>query len=319
MILRSLDWLARHASWLIAGGLFIGIVFPDLARLFRPAVGPSVFILMVATVLRVDWSNMAGYLSRPIITGIVVAWLLLGAPLIVWAATQAIVLPDGLARALVLTACSPVLVAVPTFALLLGLDAALGLIAVIATSLLQPVLQPPLALVLLGLELDISATQLMQRLAVFIGGAFLVALVIRWLAGRERLARLGGPISGVAVLMLIVFGIGVVDGLTVTALAQPGRIMLFGLCAFAANFGLQAIGGLLFLGLARGGSLDRRQALTTALATGNRNLAVLVAVLGDNADPDLLLFLAVNQFPMYFVPALLGPIYRRLLPGETKR
>jgi BASS family bile acid:Na+ symporter len=157
----------------------------------------------------------------------------------------------------------------------------------------------------------------MQRLAVFVGGAFVVALVIRWLAGNERVTRLGGPISGIAVLMLIVFGIGVVDGVTETMLMQPGRVLLFALCAFIANFGLQAIGGLLFLGLVRAGTLDRRQALTTALATGNRNLAVLVAVLGDNADADLLLFLAVNQFPMYFVPVLLGPIYRRLLRREN--
>jgi BASS family bile acid:Na+ symporter len=68
-----------------------------------------------------------------------------------------------------------------------------------------------------------------------------------------------------------------------------------------------------FLYAAPSGTFDRRQALTTALATGNRNLAVLVAVLGANADADLLLFLAVNQFPMYFVPVLLGPVYRRLL------
>ena len=165
VILKSLDWLARHASWLIAGGLFIGIVSPDLARLFRPVVGPSVFVLMVATVLRIDWDRVAAYVRRPTAAAIAVAWLLLGAPLIVWAATQAVSLPDGLSRALVLTACSPVLVAVPTFAVMLGLDAAFALIAVIATSLLQPVLQPPLALMLLGLELDISAAQLMQRLA----------------------------------------------------------------------------------------------------------------------------------------------------------
>ncbi len=319
MILRAFDWLARHASWLIAGGLFIGIVLPDLARVFRPVVGPTVFVLMVATVLRIDWSKAFLYVRRPVPAAIVVVWLLLGAPLIVWGATHLVTLPEGLARALVLTACSPVLIAVPTFALLLGLDAAFGLIAVLATSLLQPVLQPPLALVLLGLELDISLVQLMNRLAIFVGGAFLVALALRWLVGGERLARNGGAISGAAVLMLIVFGVGVVDGLTETALTQPHRIALFGLCAFAMNFGLQAIGGILFLGLAKAGLLDRRQALTAALATGNRNLAVLVAVLGGNADADLFLFLAVNQFPMYFVPALLGPIYRRLLRTDGTR
>lgn len=313
MILRTLDWLARHASWLIAAALFVGMALPDLARLLKPLIGPSVFVLLIATVLRIDWSKALAHARRPGRAAIVVVWLLLGAPFLMWAATRLIALPDGLTRALVLNACSPVLTAVPTFALLLGLDAALALVAMLATSVLQPVFQPPLALALLGIELDISVTQLMIRLGLFIGGAFATALIVRMLAGRARLERVGGPISGIAVLMLIVFGIGVVDGLTETVLARPAYALTFLLAAFAANFGLQAIGGLLFLGLARTGIVERREALTTALATGNRNLAILVAVLGDGADPDLFLFLAVNQFPMYFVPALLGPIYGRLL------
>src|SRR5690606_10161968 len=168
---------------------------------------------------------------------------------------------------------------------LLGHDRELALVALLVTSALQPVLQPLLALALLGIELDIRITQLMIRLGLFIGGAFAVAFFVYMLAGRARLERVAGPVSGVAVLMLIVFGIGVVDGLTETVLARPGHALTFLLAAFAANFGLQIAGGLVFLGLARAGVVGRRQALTTALATGNRNLAILIAVLGDSAAP----------------------------------
>jgi BASS family bile acid:Na+ symporter len=59
----------------------------------------------------------------------------------------------------------------------------------------------------------------------------------------------------------------------------------------------------------------RRAGLTTALTGGCRNLASLVAVLGAAATPELLLFLADGQYPIYFVPAVLGPLYRRLLQG----
>ena len=227
-------------------------------------------------------------------------------------------MPDGLSRALVLTACSPVLIAVPTFAVLLGLDAAFALIAVIATSLLQPVLQPPLALLLLGLELDISAAQLMQRLAVFVGGAFAVALVIRWLAGTERLTRLGGPISGDRRADAdrlrhrrgrwrdrdVAEGAGPRPPLRAVRLHREFRLAGDRRPRVSRPRRPRE-------------RFDRRQTLTAALATGNRNLAVLVAVLGGNADSDLLLFLAVNQFPMYFVPVLLGPVYRRLLARGT--
>lgn len=312
MILRALDWLSRRGAWMIAGGLLIGIASPDLARLCKPTIGPAVFVLMVATVVRIDWPKSIAYARRPALASVVVLWLQVAAPVLVWLATRVIPLPEGLTRALVLTACSPVLTAVPTFAMMLGLDAALALVAMIATSLLQPFLQPPLALLLLGIELDVSVGQLMLRLGIFIAGGFAVALAIRLVAGDARIARANGPLGGVAVLMLILFGIGAMDGLTDTVLRQPAYTGLFLVAAFAANFLLQLIGGIVFLALARADVVSRPQALTTALATGNRNLAILVAVLGSGADMDLYLFLAVNQFPMYFVPLLLGPIYRSL-------
>lgn len=317
MILRALDWLSRHGAWVIAGGLFVGLALPGLARLCKPILGPVVFVLLVATVLRIDWSKTLGYARNPKVAVLMLAWLLVAAPLLVWGATCLLVLPDGLVRALVLTACSPVLTAVPTFALMLGLDGALALIAMVATSLLQPFLQPPLALLLLGVHLDISLGQLMVRLGIFIVGGFAAALALRFVMGRERLARNREAINGVAMLMLILFGIGAVDGLTDTVLQRPGYALLFASAAFIANFTLQFIGGVVFLALAPAGVVSTPQALTTALATGNRNLAILVAVLGSSADADLYLFLAVNQFPMYFVPVLLGPIYRRCLAGRS--
>jgi BASS family bile acid:Na+ symporter len=316
VIAGALAWLARHGSWLIGGCLFIGLALPDLARLCKPLIGPAVFVLLVATLLRIDWSQALAQARRPAPTAIMIAWLLLGAPLAMWLVLHAVALPDGLARALVLTASSPVLTAIPTFALLLGLDAALALVAMLTTSLLQPILQPPLALALLGVELDVGLGALMSRLGMFVGGAFAVALLVRWLAGPRRIERAAAPISGVAVLMLVLFGIGVVDGLTETILARPTHALIFAAGAFAGNFGLQIVGGIAFWLLARAGLFERRQALTIALASGNRNLAVLVAVLGPAADADLFLFLAVNQFPMYFVPALLGPVYRRVLAWD---
>jgi BASS family bile acid:Na+ symporter len=316
MILRPLEWLSRHGAWVMTAGLFMGLAWPDLARLCKPALGPVVFVLLVSTVLRVDWAKTASYARHPTVALLVLIWLLVATPLLVWLATQAIAMPEGLARALVLTASSPVLTAVPTFALMVGLDAALALILMLATSLLQPFLQPPLALLLLGIELDISVSRLMTRLGVFIVGGFATALAIRLLAGRERIARFDEATGGISVLMLIAFGIAVVDGLTETILQRPGYALLFLVASFLANFVLQFIGAIVFVGLARTGLVTRTQALTAGLATGNRNLAVLVAVLGSSADADLFLFLAVNQFPMYFVPVLLGPIYSRFLPGR---
>ena len=59
--------------------------------------------------------------------------------------------------------------------------------------------------------------------------------------------------------------------------------------------------------------LDRRTALTAGYCSGGRHNALLMAVLPVTADPDIFLFIAAVQFPIYLMPALLQPFYRRLL------
>jgi BASS family bile acid:Na+ symporter len=313
LVSKPLEWMARRASPLLAVALFIGIALPDLARLFKPLIGPSVVVLLIATLLRIDWPQALAYARRPGRVLVVVAWLALGAPLVMAAAVRLIAPPEMLGHALVLMASSPVLISVPTFALMLGLDAPLALVAMVVTSALQPFVQPPLTLALLGVELNIGVAPLMARLAFLVGGSFVAALLIRGIAGRKRIEQAAAPIGGLAVLMLIVFGIGIMDGVTAMLLDRPGHVLLFLGTAFAGNFALQAIGAVLFWGLCRGGVVDWRQGLTAALASGNRNLAILVAALGPSIHPDLLLYLAMGQFPMFLVPAVLGPVYRMLL------
>ena len=302
-----LEATARRASPILVGALVVGVALPGVAAAFRPLVAPAVVALLVANMLRIDWRETVRPLASPRRALPLLAWIMLGVPLATAAALHVLPVPPGLAQALLLTASSPVLTSVPAFALMIGLDGALALFAMLATTLLQPVVQPPLLAWLLGIELDLPIGALMLRLAAFIGGATAIAALIRLVAGAERLRRRDEAIAGITVVALVVFGIGVMDGLTATLLAEPARVALFLAVGFAANFGWQALGALVFA------AAERRAGLTAALAGGNRNLANIVAVLGPAASPDLLLYLAVGQFPLYVIPALAGPAYRRLL------
>jgi BASS family bile acid:Na+ symporter len=313
MLVRGFEFLERHGAVLLVVGLAVGVAVQPLAALLNPLVMPAVMVLLTATVLRLDWGQVFQRLRSPGLPLVIVAWLMIGAPLVMWAAIEIAEPPAALRGPLVLVASSPVLISVPAFALMMGLDGPLALVVMVATSLLQPLVQPPLALALVGVKLDVSLGELMLRLALLIGGSFVAAGVIRRLAGEARLKRQGPAIGGVAVLMLVVFGIGVMDGLTAQLLAEPGRVLLFLAAVFVANFGLQAVGALVFWAASGTWRMSGREGLTAALATGNRNLATLVAALGGSAGPDLVLFLACNQFPLYIIPSVGGPIYRVLL------
>ena len=305
-MIRLLEALGRHAAPVLALSLFVGLLLPDLASALRPLVAPAIVGLMVCNVMRVDWRRIADVLARPRRAIAALLWVMLGVTLVAAGVLAPLPLPQPLKEAVLLTVSSPVLTAVPTFVLMMGLDGALALFTVIASSLLQPLVQPPVVYWLLGLSLDLPLGQLMLRLAIFILAGFAIGATLRRIIGPTRVDSQGKAIGGAAVALLIVFGIGVMDGTTALILSDPGLVLLYLAVGFAANLVLQVAGIVLFWPMARDAGL------TVALVGGCRNLANLVAVLGPAASPELALFLAVGQFPLYFVPAICGPAYRRL-------
>ncbi len=307
MLTSAFEWLDRRAAPLLAVALLVGLALPDLAAALRPFLTPAVIGLLASALLRIDWRQVRAYVRRPLLAALMLAWLLVITPVVVWLVMRAVPLPATLVTALMLWSSSPVITAVPAFALLFGLDAAFALIAMLATSLLQPVIQPPLVSALLGIELEIGTAALMGRLALIVGAAVALAGAIGWSLGARRVRHAASPIGGIAVTMLIVFAIGVMDGVTAALSQDPARVLLFIAAAFVVSLALQGAGALAFW------RTGRRVALAVALASGNRNMAILIAALGEAAHPDFGLFFACVQFPIYLMPALLGPVYRKLL------
>jgi BASS family bile acid:Na+ symporter len=153
----------------------------------------------------------------------------------------------------------------------------------------------------------------MARLAVIIGGAFLSAYLIRRFAGPARVRAAGRQLDGLVVLVMLVFAIAIMDGATAAIQATPEKALVWIIAAFIANPGLQLAGALVF------SPLGLRRALTLGLLSGNCNMGLLLASLPPDSDPDVQLFFALAQLPMYTLPALALPIYKRLLAMAKSR
>ncbi|MDX1709799.1 MAG: hypothetical protein R3316_01520 [Rhodovibrionaceae bacterium] len=204
-------------------------------------------------------------------------------------------------------AAAPPILAAAAIALLLGLDGALALVAGLVATLLTPITLPPLALALLGLDLEIGVFDFMGRLALIIGIAFAAAFVIRRTLGPGKIAELARPLDGLVVILLLIFAVAIMDGVTATLLERPRVVLLWLAAAFLANPVLQV------LGMAAFAWLGRRGALTAGLITGNCNMGLILAALPPEADFEVTLYFAVAQIPMYMLPAIILPLYRRLL------
>lgn len=299
--------LSRHAATVLAVGVFVGLGLPELAAWMRPLLPPAVAGLLFLALLRVDWPELLRHLSRPLIGALLGVWFLLATPLLVWLGVTILDFDSGLATALILAASCPPIVSGPAMALLLRLDAPLMLVSVVSASLLAPFSVVAVSSWLIGVDLGIDPVALFLRLALLIGGCVLAALAVRRWLGGQRLVRGREYFDAVSVVLLLVFAIAIMDGVTFLVIHDPRRVLGFIFAAFAVNLLLQ------LLGAAVAAAMGRRAALTVGFASGNRNMGLLLAVLPAEAAPDAMLFFAVAQLPIYILPALLGPAYRRWL------
>jgi predicted Na+-dependent transporter len=308
---QLLGRLGRRATTLLPFSLAIGLVFQSAAAFTRPLVGPLAILLLMLALIRTDWPRVRLLLARPWLAIALAVANLLVVPLIVWPIWQALGLWPGLVAALCLSAMAPGIISATTTAAFLRLDSSLALLVTLFTNFLVPFTLPPLALWLLGLDLKLSVGDLSLRLAFIIGTALAGALVVRAVMGGPRLRRSATAIDGLSVIVLMVFAVPLMDGIVARAEADPWKLAGFVGGAFAGMLLCNVVMALLTLPF-----LDRRTALTAGYCSGGRHNALLMAVLPITADPDIFLFIAAVQVPIYIIPTLLQPLYRRLLREE---
>ena len=309
---RTFDFLGQHATLFLAGGVLLGLLLPPLAALARPMLIPGLLIPLVIALLRLDWDALAAYARRPGLVALITVALLLASPALMWLVLKAFSLPPALVQGLTLMAAASPIVSCAAISLILGLDAALAVVVVVVTTALIPFSLPMVALWLLGLRLDINLHTFMLRLALMVGGAFAAALALRRLVPRQKLQANARMLDGASVASLVMFALAIMDGVTAVALARPGYVVLVTVAAFVANVLLQAIGTLAAL------RLGMRSAITVGLMAGNCNMGLVMVALADKANFDVIVFFAMAQIPMYMLPALLSPVYRRLLAGAQR-
>jgi BASS family bile acid:Na+ symporter len=306
-VVHALRLMGGRATTFLPLSLAVGLLFQNVAAAARPLLWPLAVALLMLALVRTDWSRLSTLLRRPVLAIVLALANLIAVPLIVWPIWQTVGLWPGLIAALCLSAMAPGIIAAAATAALLRLDSSLALLLTLFTNFLVPFTLPPLALWLLGLDLRISALDLSLRLALVVVLAGVGALAIRRLLG-SRLSDHGTTFDGLSLIVLIVFAIPLMDGVVARAAAEPLRFAGFVAGAFA---GMLLCNLVMVLGTWP--FLDRRTALTAGYCSGGRHNALLMAVLPASVDADIFLFIAAVQFPIYLIPTLLQPIYRRLL------
>lgn len=302
---------------LMAAGVLLGLAVPQLAALAKPLLVPALVIPLSLALVRLDWGATSAWRARPALLARLVAWLLVVSPLAVAALVavlRTVGLPAPLGDALILMAAASPIVSSVAIALFVGLDASLAVVVVLLATALVPITLPPLAALLAGVAVEMGLPDFVLRLAGLVGAAFVAAWLMRRVLPAATLVARREHIDGLAVVNLVVFAVAIMDGVTAFALQSPAYVAMALVAAFTCNLLLQAAGYLVFR------RLGRREALTVALLSGNCNMGLVLVALQGRASFEVTVFFALAQIPMYTLPALLAPGYRRLLagaPGDT--
>lgn len=312
--MRILAFAGRHATSFMAAGVLLGLVVPPLATLARPLLVPTLLIPLALALVRLDWSAAAAWRHRSGTVALLLVWILVVSPVLVWLITGGLAragFPQPLAHALVLMAASSPIVSNVALALLLRLDAPLAVVVVLAGTALVPLTLPLAAEALVGMTIEMPLAAFMGRLALLVGSAFAAAWLVRRVVPASAIAARHELLDGLTVINLLLFGLAIMDGVTAYAFERPGYVVLAILAAYAFNLLLQAAGGLAFH------SLGTTRALTVALLAGNCNMGLVLVALDGRASFDVTVFFALAQIPMYTLPALLRPVYARLTGRES--
>ena len=301
-----LSFIGRHAAGALPAGVVIGLAVPALAEWMRPMLVPALLVPLTLSLVRIPSNRIVTAFKRWGAVTITAIWILLASPVLIWLTLRLVVLPEPVAMAALITAAAPPVTACAAIAVFLRLDAAVVVVATVVTMLLAPLTLPPVVLYLAGLEVKVQLWQLSLRLAGFIFAAFALAMIIKKMMGQARVDRQAALLDGLSVIFVSIFIIGLMHGVTALAVRQPWFVFQTFVVASLLVLGLYVVSTLLFW------RLGPPTAMAVGLVSGNCNMGLMYLVLADQAALDLLIFFAIGQIPMYFLPSLMAPLAARL-------
>jgi predicted Na+-dependent transporter len=284
--------------------VLLGLAVPALAEAASPLMGVAVFIFTTGAFLKVDRASFAVELSNKARVAATLAWSTLGVPLLMLGVVR-VARPDPeLAQGLLLCALAPPVGAAAAIAAMLRLNATLALLATVLQTALTPLYLPALSLWLAGYHLSIDPTDMTLRLLAIVGGAGLVAVLLRRFAG-TFVRNNPDAMTGIAVLGLLLVALGAMRDMQSYLMTSPGTVAV----AFLMNIGFQAVGASLF---AAAGSVRAR---TVGLLTGNRNVMLVWVAAGASLfdHQHIRLLLAMSLLPIFMLPAIRTWIERGVL------
>lgn len=302
---KMLNFIGLNGTLIMPIGVVVGLLFPSLTQLTRPMAESIVIFMLIVSIYRLNPNSIKEKLHDFKIIGIGILWLLLLMPVITFMIGYLIGIPSGLLAVITAWSACPPLVSMPGLAILIGLDGAVALLVMIGGTLLFTVSLPIILSALVGQSIGLNPLSMALELFSIVSISFLIGQGLRWSVGITRAHASEGAADGILVISMALFAVTIMGGLHEAWANEPERLPLFVSVAVIISASAQIFNAIIFQ------RLNRRTGGAIALASGSRNLALLIPIASGTFAEDLWIFIAVIQIPIYFLPIISKPLYQK--------
>lgn len=293
------------SSVFIALAMLVGLLSPMISAYLFDYLFHFLFLVVVLSFCTLNANILHIGSSVSNTTWMAMAWQMGGIPSI---ATMACFLlnADYVTTAVIIaTTTAGSVFASPALAHLVGLDQSMAIRKMLLSTALMPV-----ALLFFGqlngiLSVDVSIFSYLQHVVFFLLLPMVLA-VMYWEAspriGRQHAASMNRIMHWAATTAMMGFCCGMMSKLHGEGAAHHQQLIHYILLVAALVIAIYVVTGLVFA------PLGRKPALTLGMLAANRNVALSYALISDVLPSDVLVYVAIAQFPIF-----LSPIFVRLL------
>lgn len=194
----------KYFSLIIAIGAILGLIFPSIGSSFTFLVMPSLFVLMIFTVLKIDFYKIIHSIKKPIplIVAVIISYVFL--PAILYFLSDILHLNEKAKLSVMFSALAPTILSAPYFVSIMKGDVEFSFVLSVVITLLAPFLIPLELYYVFGESIDFPYMDVFESIFIII----FIPIIIVYVAKKffvSLIAKLSSHESSVTAFMFFIF------------------------------------------------------------------------------------------------------------------
>jgi predicted Na+-dependent transporter len=296
---------------LLAAAVLSGLAFPQLTVLFAPYALPSLFIMILCSLLPMARLELDEVFSLEPAAWRIVMWQLFVLPTIIIAAAHLGRFSANVIALMAVTACAGSLFASPVLADLLGLNRGRALRCMILSTFIMPFSYFVFLDVVLHSSFNLHFGEFIGRSGIFLllpTGLFLLYSAFAPDFSEAFTKKIERAARWVTVVALIIFGIGILGPAADLLRTDAQRFALYLFIVTGLGAGMAFLTAIVMY---HQGITD---AMTASVVSGFRNVGLGFVLIGANPEGETAAYVGISQIPIFFAPLVI-----HLLVGRKQR